>query len=186
MRNVKYKRSFGVAAISVALGATALASVGAQAADQGSDRAGPATITMELGKDATFFDGAASVKSGDELQIVNNTDPKMIGPHTFTLTKQKLIPALDKQAIKDCYKPDGFCIRVLKAHGLDFKSGNIKTDVTKAGKAGWDRSYGKRGDSWATATQDDKFSQVVSAAPGATLYYFCTVHPEMRGKIKVK
>lgn len=187
MRHVRCKRSIGVAAISVALGATAFAAVGAQA-DQGTnaaDRAGTATISMELkGKDL-FFAGPTSIKSGDELQILNNTDPKKIGPHTFSLVKKKLLPDLDKQAIKDCYK-EGVCLQIAKAHKFDFQNDTIGRRLVRAGKEGWDKSFGKRGDSWVAEQEGDTFSQKVSAPPGTTLFYLCDIHPFMQGKIKVK
>jgi plastocyanin len=59
-----------------------------------------------------------------------------------------------------------------------------KVDV---GKTGWDKSFGKTGDSWFTGEKrkGTKNTRKVSAAVGTTLYFMCAVHPGMQGKIKV-
>lgn len=186
VREVGYRRAIGVGVVSVALGATAFASVGAQAGQgHASDRAKTATVSMEAKGKRIFFDGPRSVKSGDQLQLRNDTDPRKIGPHTFTLVKKKLLPEISKKGIKGCFK-DGVCVNIAKAHKVNFKKETIGRKLVRAGKEGWDKSFGKRGDSRALFNEGETFSQKVSAKPGTTLYYMCLVHPEMQGKIKVK
>lgn len=192
MRNVKSRGALGLAAVGVVIGATALlASVGAQA-DSGTNDANrgtaTTTITMEQQGKELFFDGPRTVKAGSQLQIINSTDPMEIGPHTFSLVDKDLQPPLDKQAIKDCFK-GGVCLKIFKAHKVEFQGPRditVGRTLAQAGKKGWDTMFGKRGDSWFALNQDDQISQTVSAKPGTTLYYYCDIHPEMRGKIKVK
>ena len=57
--------------------------------------------------------------------------------------------------------------------------------VVDSGKTGWDKSFGKKGDSWFAEAKGDKHSRKVTAKVGTTLTYFCAIHPNMVGKIKV-
>ena len=169
----------------VALAATGLASAGAQADESAADRAGDATITMEVKGKKLFFEGPRTVDRGGELLVVNNTDAREIGPHTFSLIEKDQFPELSKEAIKECYK-EGVCARIFKAHKVDFEKETVGREVSREGKEGWDSSFGKRGDSWFSLEQDESFSQKVTARAGSPLHYFCVIHPEMQGKIKVK
>lgn len=178
-------RRAGALGAIVALGATGLVSTGAQAESGDADRAESSTITMEVKGKKLFFEGPRSIDRGDELLIVNNTDAKQIGPHTFSLVEKDQYPELSKEGVKACFK-EGVCARILKGHKVDLKTEEVGRTVSRAGKDGWDSAFGKRGDSWFSLEQDESFSQKVSAKAGSPLYYFCTIHPEMQGKIKVK
>lgn len=182
--NAGHLRRAGALGAAVALGSLGLAGTAAQA-DQDGARAESAKITMELEGKEIFFKGPNSVDAGSQLEIVNNTDPAEIGPHTFTLVEKDLIPELSKKAVKECYK-EGVCASVFKAHKVDLEKETVGKKIARAGKEGWDESFGKRGDSWFSLKQDQAFSQEVSAKPGSKLFYYCVVHPEMQGKLKVK
>jgi plastocyanin len=129
------------------------------------------------------FKGATKVSSGSTLTIVNKTDPQKIGPHTFTLIRKQKLPSTKRQ-MKRCEQTRGVCGDVAKAHEF-VPPATINEPDVDVGKPGWDRSFGKRGDSWYTEQQGERTSRVISARPGTTLYYFCAVHPFMTGKIKV-
>jgi len=176
-------RRVGAIGAIVALGATGLASTGAQADE--SRAAKTTTISMELDGRNTFFKGPNSVKAGDELEIVNNTSPKAIGPHTFSLIDKDKYPELSKKGFKECFKT-GVCASIFKAHEVNEKKETVGKFVVRSGKDGWDDGFGKRGDSWFTFAEDETFSQEVTAKKGDKLFYFCSIHPEMQGKIKVK
>lgn len=178
-------RRMGALGAIAALGVTGLVSTGARAESGDADRAESSTITMEAKGKELFFEGPRSIDRGNELEIVNDTDTKQIGPHTFSLIEKDLYPELSKEAIKACFKK-GVCLRIAKAHKVDFKTEEIGRIVARVGKEGWDTSFGRRGDSWFSLEQDESFSQKVSAKAGSTLYYFCAIHPEMQGKIKVR
>jgi len=182
--NAGHLRRAGALGAVLALGSLGLAGTAAQA-DQDGARAEGAKISMELEGKEVFFKGPNSVDAGTELEIVNNTDPAEIGPHSFTLVDKDLLPEFSKKAFKECFK-EGVCASVFKAHKVDVEKETVGKKLVRAGKEGWDSSFGKRGDSWFALKQDQTFSQKVSAKAGSKLYYFCVVHPEMQGKLKVK
>lgn len=185
MKRTGMRRAGALAAAGVCAAAIGATAVGASAssADRQDD---VATITMELKGKKTFFAGVKSVESGDDLAIVNNTDPEAIGPHTFTLLEKSELPKT-KDEIKECYKlKSEFCAGIVEDHEVNLKTGEIGKPSVDVGKKGWDTSYGKKGDSWVAEAEGDEEERVVSAKPGTKLYYFCLVHPDMQGKLKVK
>ncbi len=172
------------AGIAGVLGLTALTA----SAPADSAKRGFATITMEFdGMSAPHFAGAKKVYAGTPLKIQNNSDPSEIGPHTFTIAKRKYIPH-SKQEMKECGKGQlKICKRVAKAHKVDFQHETVGKQLVENGKPGWDKSFTdkKDGDSWFSLEQNENITQVVPVAPGKTLYYFCIIHPEMQGKLRV-
>ncbi len=147
-------------------------------------KAGDAKIRMFVKGKNLGFKGTRKVSAGAELSIVNRTDPQLVGPHTFTLIRKRKLPSTGKQ-MKRCEQGKGVCAAIARAHRYDPQTNIVHRPDVDVGKAGWDRSFGKRGDSWYTETDGERTSRVVSAKPGTTLYYFCVVHPFMQGKIKV-
>ncbi len=174
-----------VLAVSVAALALCVAGPGiAGAAPTGNTE----TITMEFAKGKMKFDGPNSVTVGDKLEIVNNTDPKQIGPHTFSLVTQGALPKTP-QARKGCFTPKHICLAIAQWHGFNPKTEKISKPLVKAGAAGWStmgNATGKKGDSWFTEKKGETVSQEVTAAPGSSLYYLCAVHPWMQGKVGVE
>jgi hypothetical protein len=144
-------------------------------------------IKMKLDNEGLRFKGPDKIHKGDKLEIKNTTDPQQIGPHTFTLVKKKLLPTTQREG-KKCFDRHHICRRVLKAHKVNFQTGEAKKPVIDKGKNGWDKSWSKKhgGDSWLTDAKGDTHVRRIKADAGRTLYYMCTVHPEMQGKIKVK
>lgn len=144
-------------------------------------------IDIELTKGKLKFVGPESVTAGDQLEIVNTTNPKQVGPHTFSLVTQSSQPKTPK-ARKNCFTPKHICLAVAIWHGFNPKTEQITKNPAKAGPAGWStagNATGKKGDSWFTEKKGETFSQEVTAAPGTTLYYMCAVHPWMQGKVNV-
>ena len=180
--NAGHLRRAGALGAVMALGVAGLAGSAAQADETA---AGTTKITMELEGKEVFFKAPRSAEAGSELEIVNNTDPAEIGPHSFTLVNKELIPELTKKDVKQCYK-DGVCASIFKQHKVNFEDETVGRRLVRAGKEGWDKSFGKRGDSWFALNQGDEFTQEISADKGSKLYYFCVVHPEMQGKLKIK
>ncbi len=182
-------RRIGVGAGIAAVAATALIAGGASASSgPAAATSGRATIEMKnQGKHKTYFTGPKTVKHGAKLKILNSSDPKQIGPHTFTLVTKADLPA-SKKARKACQAEpptNQVCIDVIKAQKANPQTGVVKKPTVDVGKKGWDKSFGKKGDTWFTPAKGDSQSRRVSAPVGTTLYYFCAVHPEMHGKIKV-
>ena len=144
------------------------------------------TVSIELTKGKLKFVGPESVTVGDQLDIVNETNPKQVGPHTFSLVTKGSLPKTPK-ARKNCFTPKHICLAIAIWHGFNPKTEEITKNPAKAGPAGWSTagSATKKGDSWFTEKKGEDLSQEVTAAAGTTLYYMCAVHPWMQGKVNV-
>jgi plastocyanin len=147
-------------------------------------------ISIELTKGKLKFVGPETVTAGDQLEVVNDTNPKQVGPHTFSLVTKGSQPKTRK-AQQSCFTPKKICFAIAKWHGFNPKTERISKNLVKAGPAGWStmgNATGKTGDSWFTGEKKKgtHVSQEVTAEPGTTLYYICAVHPEMQGSVKVE
>ncbi len=144
-------------------------------------------ISIELTKGKLKFVGPETVTVGDQLEIVNKTNPKQVGPHTFSLVTKASLPKTPK-ARKNCFTPKHICLSIARWHGFDPKTERITKNPAKAGPpAGAPLgSTSKKGDSWFSGEKKGgHISQEVTAAAGTTLYYMCAVHPWMQGKVEV-
>jgi hypothetical protein len=133
-----------------------------------------------------YFDAPKTVHHGDNLRIVMKTDPHKVGPHTFSMVQQSVIPTTVRQE-KRCFRPGHICRAVARWHGVKGNGPPTQNPAT-AGKAGWDTegNLHKKGDSWFTGNKPGAtFTQVVSAKPGTTITFMCVIHSFMHGKIKV-
>ena len=145
-------------------------------------------IKIELTKGKLHFVYPATVGYGDQLEFVNETNPKQVGPHTFSLVTKGSIPN-SASARKNCFTPKHICMAIAEWHGFNPKTEKISKNPAKAGPEGWStmgNAKGKKGDSWFTGEKKGAtFSQQVTAPPGTTLYFQCAVHPWMHGKVTV-
>ena len=143
------------------------------------------TISIVEDKGDLKFEFPSTVVQGDQLEIVNETNPKKVGPHTFSLVTKSSVP-VTKNARKNCFTPKHICLSVAQWHGFNPKTEQISINPAKAGPKGWSTmgSTSKKGDSWFTEKLDQSLTQEVTAQPG-TLYFICAVHPWMHGKVTV-
>lgn len=146
-----------------------------------------AVTTLEIkmeGRKMGFF-GPKTVHEGEELRVVNDTMPSMVGPHTFSLVTKSSLPKTSKQR-KECFTPGKICMGIAGWYGLKGEE-EPKKPLVKAGKEGWDTmgTVKKKGDSYFFGKKGESFEQVVSAKAGTTLYFMCAVHAWMQGSIKV-
>lgn len=144
------------------------------------------TVHIVLVKGKLKFEAPEAVTQGDELKIVNETNPKQVGPHTFSLVTKGSLPKTG-QARHNCFTPQHICLSVAMWHGFNPKTEQITVNPAKAGAEGWSTmgSTSKKGDSWFTGEKPKtSITQQVSAAPG-TLYFMCAIHPWMQGKVNV-
>jgi hypothetical protein len=144
---------------------------------------GPVKIKMALKGKRPVFTGPKRVSSGERLTVVNKTAPRKIGPHTLSLVKQGKLPKGKKER-RNCFN-GGICLTIAKAHEFNPQTEKIGKDKVEVGTKGWDKAFGKRGDSWYTEKKGAKHGRRVVAAPGTTLYFLCAVHPGMQRKIRV-
>lgn len=150
---------------------------------------GGATIEMTFDGGPPLFTGDTSeVIAGQTLTIVNNTRPRQIGPHLFSLVKPNALPETRKE-IKACAKLESrVCKRIFKAHKVNPETFEVKKDNVHNGVRGWDAMFSNTadGDSWYTEKKDDTHTRTVVAAPGTQLGYICIVHPDtMQGVLDV-
>jgi hypothetical protein len=173
----------GIITIAIGLAAVfALAPAMANAAELG-----PAnTVYMKAGKGGLRFEAPKTIVSGEELEVLNQTNPKQVGPHTFSLVTKGSIPKTPK-ARQTCFTPKHICMAIAHWHGTNGK-GPITKNPVKAGAEGWDTlgSITKTGDSWFTGSKPNtSIVQKVTAAAGTTIYFMCAIHPWMHGSIEV-
>ncbi|HEX5608807.1 MAG TPA: hypothetical protein VFX45_01805 [Solirubrobacterales bacterium] len=154
-------------------------------AETASSSATTQVISIELLKGKLKFVGPSTVAQGDQLEIVNDTNPKQVGPHTFSLVTKGSLPKTGPQRQK-CFSPKHICLSIAEWHGFNPKTEKITKNPAKAGPAGWSTmgSISKKGDSWFTETKGETIVQEVTAEP-STLYYICAVHPWMQGQVTV-
>lgn len=150
---------------------------------------GTSAIAMVLDGKKLEFQGPATVEEGAPLEVINETNPRQVGPHTFSLVTRGSLPKT-KRAEDECFTPGKICFAIAKWHQVEQNTEKIGLNPVKAGPAGWSTAgdaSGKRGDSWFSGetTPGTHITQDVSARAGTTLYYFCAIHPWMRGAIKV-
>ena len=174
-----------VAALLVAL----LASGSAGAAETTPSPTEKAVIDMVLKGKKMTFEGPETVFVGQELEIFNDTNPRQVGPHTFSLVEKGTLPKT-KAAEKSCFTPGHICMSIAKWHGFNPKTEKITVNPVKAGPLGWStagNNKGKKGDSWFTGETKKGTHTIekVTAKAGTTLYFICAVHPFMQGSVKV-
>jgi hypothetical protein len=148
------------------------------------------TIYAKEVKGALKFVAPASVHVGDNLTILSETDPKKVGPHTFSLVTKGSLPKTPA-ARKSCFTPKHICMSIAKWHGFNPKTEKITINPAKAGEEGWSTlgSNTKKGDSWFSgeSKKGTSITQQVTVDPATTptIYFMCAVHPWMQGKTTV-
>jgi hypothetical protein len=148
------------------------------------------TVYAKEVKGALKFVAPASVHVGDDLTFLSETNPKKVGPHTFSLVTKGSLPKTPN-ARKNCFTPKHICMSVAKWHGFDAKTEKITVNPVEAGPEGWSTlgNNSKKGDSWFSGETKagTSITQQVTADPAATptLYFLCAVHPWMQAKTTV-
>jgi hypothetical protein len=189
----KLSRRARLRALALAVPVAAIACVALAGGSAGAETVVPTpvkdVINIELTKGKLKFVAPESVTVGDQLEIVNKTNPAQVGPHTFSLVTKGSVPKTP-QARKNCFTPKHICLAVAQWHGFNPKTEKITINPAKAGPAGWStmgNATGKKGDSWFTGEKKGgHISQEVTAEAGTTLYFVCAVHPWMHGQVEVK
>jgi hypothetical protein len=142
------------------------------------------TVFIRDGHAGLRFVAPDTVQVGDYLNIVNQTRPHRVGPHTFALVTKSSIPRT-RRARHACFHQGHICRKI--AGWLGFGRHNPAT----AGAPGWDTlgSLTNKGDAWFTTQKPNtSFAQRVSSNPSSgptTLFFMCAIHPFMHGSIEV-
>ena len=143
-------------------------------------------IRIETVKGQLRFVGPATVTAGDQLRIVNRTNPEQVGPLTFSLVTRGVVPR-SAAARRNCALPGHICSAIAGWHGYG-ASERVEINPVKAGPPGWSTpgdAKGRVGDSWFTDERGESFSQVVSPLAPSVLYYFDAIHPWLHGRLTV-
>lgn len=184
------KRSLRVRALAP-VAALGLAAVLVAPGLAGADTAPPAGAKVDVvhivfEKGALKFVAPESVDQGDYLEVVNETNPKQVGPHTFSMVTQGSLPKT-KNARQRCFTPNHICKAIANWHGAKGE-GPPTINPVEAGPEGWSTmgTLHKTGDSWFTGEKKGaSIVQQVTAQASTTIYFMCAVHPWMHGKINV-
>lgn len=160
----------------------------APALANGAGSLGPAnTVYMKAGKGGLRFEAPKTIVAGEDLEVLNQTNPKQVGPHTFSLVTKGSLPKTPK-ARQSCFTPKHICMAIAHWHGVK-GNGPVKVNPVDAGAEGWDTlgSITKKGDSWFTGSKPGtSITEKVTAAAGTTIYFMCAIHPWMHGSIEVQ
>jgi hypothetical protein len=179
-------RALGVAVSLVALTALGVTAASGSSSARAKDTA---KITMERQGKKIFFEGPDSVESGAKLKIENNTNPRIIGPHTFSLVERSALPK-GKVERRECrnFEQGSICARIGEVHEVDLDTGQVGEPNVDNGAKGWNKATTKKadGDTWVTQRKGAKESREVSADAGENLIFICAVHPQMQGKLEVR
>lgn len=148
------------------------------------------TVYIKGGKDGLRFVAPSAITAGEELTVVNTTNPHKVGPHTFSLVTKGSIPKTPK-AEKVCFTKGHICKAIASWHGVK-GNGPVKENPAEAGSPGWDTpgSVTTKGDSWFTGNKPGTsiVQQVLvdTSAGAQRIYFMCAIHPWMHGSINVR
>jgi hypothetical protein len=144
------------------------------------------TIAVEEVAGKLDFVGPQTVAEGDELEVVDKTNPQKVGPITFSLVRRGYLPKIrHTQAI--CFTPGRICWAIAEWQGVHGE-GIPTINPAEAGSPGWDTMGTKTlpGDSWYSGTErGGRFAQEVTAKAGTRLWFMDAIHPWLRGTIRV-
>lgn len=147
------------------------------------------TVFMKAGKGGMRFVAPKTIVAGEDLKVLNQTNPKQVGPHTFSLVTQSSLPKTPK-ARQQCFTKNHICLAIARWHGVK-GNGPVTKNPATAGLEGWDTegSVTEKGDSWFTGNKPGtSIVQQVTADTSAgptTIHFICAIHAFMQGRITV-
>lgn len=143
------------------------------------------TIKGKTHKGLRFSD-PKKVHAGEKLTIDNLTNPKQVGPHSFSIVEKKYLPH-KRSEYETCFDPGHLCNTIARAHEVDFQAETIGKRNVESGRRGWDRAFtlSKFGDSHVLFGKGERYTRRVTAKAGERLTFMCVIHPDMQGTIRV-
>ncbi len=148
------------------------------------------TVYIAAGVKGLRFVGPTTVVAGEMLRVVNRTDPRKVGPNTFSLVARGSIPR-GRSARRRCARGGVVCGAIARWHGVEGNGGPPAENPARAGGEGWDTlgSVGHRGDSWFSGARpggsiEQPLTVDASAGP-VRIYFISAIHPWMHGSIEV-
>jgi hypothetical protein len=147
------------------------------------------TVYIKDGKQGLRFVAPKTVIAGEDLTVLNQTDPHKVGPHTFSLVEKSLVPRTAKER-QLCFTKGHICKAIASWHGVK-GNGPVKVNPVEVGAEGWDTlgNLTEKGDSWFTGekpgTSIEQRVSVDTSFGSSRIYFICAVHPWMHGTINV-
>ena len=89
------------------------------------------TVFIKDGKKGLRFEAPKTIADGEELAVVNLTNPHKVGPHTFSLVTKGSIPTTPKGR-QLCFTPHHICKAIAGWHGVK-GNGPPKENPAEAG-----------------------------------------------------
>jgi hypothetical protein len=181
---LKQTRLVVAAAVVAALCVSASAAIAAPYPETAQEASVP-TVYIKASGHKLFFEAPKTIVLGEQLRVLNQTNPHQVGPHTFSLVTKGSIPKTAKQR-QLCFTPHHICKAIASWHGVK-GNGPVKVNPAEAGAEGWDTegSLTEEGDSWFTGNKPGtSLTRQVTAEP-SRIYFMCAVHPWMHGSINV-
>ena len=134
------------------------------------------------------FVGPKKIEEGHVLRIVNETDPRKVGPQTFSLVEAEDIPKSAKER-EQCISKGHICQTIMGWHGIK-GGGKPKKTLVNAGSEGWDVSGStvSKGDSWYTDKKGQSEAQTLrvgALASPVVLTFMSAFDPKLHGSITV-
>jgi hypothetical protein len=148
-----------------------------------------ATIYMKADKKGLRFVAPKTIEAGEDLTVLNQSDPRKFGPHTFSLVSKGSLPKTPN-ARKLCFAKNHICRSIAEWHGVK-GNGPVKVNPVDAGLPGWDTlgSTSREGDSWFTTNKPGtsiKEAVTIDVSAGPTrIYFLCAIHPWMQGSSEI-
>ncbi|MGH2938857.1 MAG: hypothetical protein ACRDPE_12145 [Solirubrobacterales bacterium] len=179
-------RSVLLAIVALGVGVGAGSAVAAAPVPVPTPTGNTVTIAVEEVAGKLQFVGPETVVEGDELKVVDKTNPQKVGPITFSLVRRGYLPKT-KHAQAICFTPGHICWAIAEWQGVHGE-GVPTINPAEAGSPGWDTMGTKTvpGDSWYSGTErGGRFAQEVTAKAGTRLWFMDAIHPWLRGTIKV-
>ena len=145
------------------------------------------TVYIKAGKGGLRFVAPKTIVAGEDLTVLNQTNPHQVGPHTFSLVTKGSIPKTPN-ARKNCFTPETHLHgdrQVARVKG----NGPVKMNPVEVGarRLGHARQRDQEGRLLVHRQKPGtSFVQPVSAAAGTTIYFMCAIHPWMHGSIEVR
>ena len=98
-----------------------------------------------------------TIRDGDTLRIVNKTNARAVGPHTFSLVTRKAIPRT-KPERKNARHPHHICFSIAIWHGVTGPNSPPTKNPANAGPDGWSTlgNLKRKGDSWFTGVKRER------------------------------
>jgi hypothetical protein len=145
-----------------------------------------ATVYIKGGEGGPRFVAPRTVTAGEELRVVDQANPRRVGPDTFSLVAASLIPRTPR-ARQVCFTKGHICRAIGAWHGA-VGDGPPTVNPVEAGAEGWDTegTLTEKGDSWFTGERPGaSIVQRVTAPGGTTIHFVSALHPWMHGSIAV-